>query len=224
MTKKNRIARIRTLYAIMIGITALCVGLFFLNVVSAADPIGLPAIGDNSHEYGVIITDLGSGPALYQQQHPVSGMADGLEATATISRFDVNITAAEQQQLHPAKTTWCMVLQIATVLAGIAMTVLVLTALISFYCNVRRGRVFPRRNITWLTWIGALMIVMSLCIDISTYIERSLAVQLLQGSDWQPMPAISIHTTRIFFGLTLIFMAEIFKIGRDMQEEQELTI
>ena len=107
MTKKNRIARIRTLYAIMIGITALCVGLFFLNVVSAADPIGLPAIGDNSHEYGVIITDLGSGPALYQQQHPVSGMADGLEATATISRFDVNITAADSCRVRSSGRVYC---------------------------------------------------------------------------------------------------------------------
>ena len=68
------------------------------------------------------------------------------------------------------------------------------------------------------------MILMSLGMDISTYIERTLAYDLLQQTQWVPAVKVSIHVTRILFGLTIIFMAEVFKIGREMQEEQELTI
>ena len=117
-----------------------------------------------------------------------------------------------------------MWLQIICVLAGTAMTVLVVMALISFYIYTRRGKVFPKKNITWLTWAGVLMIFMSLGMDIGTWLERSIAFDLLQHSQWVPSAKVSIHITRILFGLTIIFMAEIFKIGRDIQEEQELTI
>ena len=83
---------------------------------------------------------------------------------------------------------------------------------------------FPKKKIRWLTWIGILMIVMSLSMDISIWIEQGLAAKLLAGTEWEPSTAIAIHTTRLFFGLTIIFMAQIFYIGREMQEEQELTI
>ena len=33
-----------------------------------------------------------------------------------------------------------------------------------------------------------------------------------------------IHFTLIFFGLAVIFISQIFRIGREMQEEQDLTV
>ena len=214
----------RILYAIFIGVMAVCIGLFFLNIINPADPLLLvPQEGQNK-DYGVIITDLHSSPELYSQSHDVDGLAEGLEATATVRTFDVNITSDNSQMLDASKARWCMWLQVFCVLAAIAMAILVVMALISFYINVRKGKVFPKKNIAWLVWAGVLMIVMSLGMDVSTYLERTLALDLLAGSSWEPQVTVQIHHTRIVFGLTIIFMAEIFKIGREMQEEQELTI
>ena len=224
MAKKATITRIRTLYAIFIGVIALCIALFFLNVFTSADPIEVANLGENKSDYGMLITDLRSGSKLYQQNFDVDGMPDGLSANAKISRYDIGITADNMEALPAGKAAWCMWLQIICVLAGTAMTVLVVMALISFYIYTRRGKVFPKKNITWLTWAGVLMIFMSLGMDISTYLERSIAFDLLQNSQWVPAAKASIHITRILFGLTIIFMAEIFKIGREIQEEQELTI
>ena len=39
MAKKAAITRIRTLYAIFIGVIALCIGLFFFNIINPADPL-----------------------------------------------------------------------------------------------------------------------------------------------------------------------------------------
>lgn len=224
MAKKAAITRIRTLYAIFIGVIALCIGLFFLNIINPADPLLTVQTDGHDKDYGVIITDLHSSPGLYRQSHDVDGLPEGIEATATVRSFDVNITSDDSRQLDSSKARWCMWLQVFCVLAGIAMTILIVMALISFYINVRRGKVFPKKNIAWLAWAGVLMIVMSLGMDVSTYLEQSLALELLADSTWEPQVTVQIHHTRIVFGLTIVFMAEIFKIGRQMQEEQELTI
>lgn len=224
MAKKAAITRIRTLYAIFIGVMVLCIGLFFLNIINPADPLLTVQADSHDKDYGVIITDLHSSPGLYRQSHDVDGLPEGIEAAATVRSFDVNITSDDSRQLDSSKARWCMWLQVFCVLAGIAMTILIVMALISFYINVRRGKVFPKKNIAWLAWAGVLMIVMSLGMDVSTYLEQSLALELLADSTWEPQVTVQIHHTRIVFGLTIVFMAEIFKIGRQMQEEQELTI
>ena len=224
MAKKAAITRIRTLYAIFIGVMVLCIGLFFLNIINPADPLLTVQADGHDKDYGVIITDLHSSPELYRQSHDVEGLPEGMEATATVRTFDVDITGDDSQQLASSKANWCMWLQLFCILAGIAMTILIVMALISFYINVRRGKVFPKKNIAWLAWAGVLMIVMSLGMDVSTYLERTLALDLLAGSSWEPQVTVQIHHTRIVFGLTIVFLAEIFKIGREMQEEQELTI
>lgn len=224
MAKKAAITRIRTLYAIFIGVIALCIGLFFFNIINPADPLLTVQTDGQDQDYGVIITDLHSSPELYRQSHDVEGLPEGMEATATVRTFDVDITGDDSQQLASSKANWCMWLQLFCILAGIAMTILIVMALISFYINVRRGKVFPKKNIAWLAWAGVLMIVMSLGMDVSTYLERTLALDLLAGSSWEPQVTVQIHHTRIVFGLTIVFLAEIFKIGREMQEEQELTI
>lgn len=224
MAKKAAITRIRTLYAIFIGVMVLCIGLFFLNIINPADPLLTVQADGHDKDYGVIITDLHSSSGLYRQSHDVDGLPEGIEAAATVRSFDVNITSDDSRQLDSSKARWCMWLQVFCVLAGIAMTILIVMALISFYINVRRGKVFPKKNIAWLAWAGVLMIVMSLGMDVSTYLEQSLALELLADSTWEPQVTVQIHHTRIVFGLTIVFMAEIFKIGRQMQEEQELTI
>jgi len=223
MVQKNRITRIRTLYAIFLGIVVLCVGLFFFNVFTVEDPLRW-ALLDNNKEYGVCITDLKSTSDLHDRPYEVEQMKDGITATAYVNRYDVVISADSEALLQSGKSAWSIGLQVFCVLACVAMTVLVLMSLISFYISVRRGKVFPKKNIKWLTWAGVLMIVMSLGMDVSTAIEWSLASSLLDGSTWQPVTGVPIHVTNIVFGLTIIFMAEIFAIGRDMQEEQELTI
>lgn len=223
MAKKAIITRIRTLYAIFIGVTAVCIVLFFLNVFTSADPIGMDSLGDEHRAWRVVITDLEPRSA-ESTQTEVAGLPDSLGACVRVNRFDVDVVSDNTLLARSGKVAWCMGLQVFSVAAFVAMVVLTVIALVSFYISVRRGEVFPKKKIRWLTWIGTLMILMSLGMDISTWIEQSLAASLLAGSDWEPSTAIRLHTTRLFFGLTVIFMAQIFQIGREMQEEQELTI
>lgn len=223
MAQKSRINRLRTLYTIFIGVIAAFIALFILNVVTAADPIGVSGLGEQSKDYSITITDLQRKP-VSDDIIAVDGLGDSLSAHVSVNRYEVTIASDSENLLAPGKTTWCIGLQLFSALAFLAMLVLVVMTLISLYINVRSGTVFPKKRIRWLTWAGVLMIVMSLSMDVSIWIEQSLAATLLAGSDWEPSTAMQLHTTRIFFGLTIIFMAQIFYIGRDMQEDQDLTI
>ena len=223
MAKKATITRIRTLYAIFIGVTALCITLFFLNVFTSADPIGVNNLDDEQRPFMMVITDL-EPHSTSNTDIEVKGLPDSLDAWVRVKSYDVNVASDNTQLAHSSEAIWCMTLQMVSVVALIAMVLLTVITLISFYINIRRGKVFPKKKIRWLTWIGILMIVMSLSMDISIWIEQGLAAKLLAGTEWEPSTAIAIHTTRLFFGLTIIFMAQIFYIGREMQEEQELTI
>lgn len=223
MAQKSRINRLRTLYTIFIGVIAAFIALFILNVVTSADPIGVSGLGEQSKDYSITITDLQRKP-VSDDIIAVDGLGDSLSAHVSVNRYEVTIASDSENLLAPGKTTWCIGLQLFSALAFLAMLVLVVMTLISLYINVRRGTVFPKKRIRWLTWAGVLMIVMSLSMDVSIWIEQSLAATLLADSDWEPSTAMQLHTTRIFFGLTIIFMAQIFYIGRDMQEDQDLTI
>ena len=224
MARNNAIRKLRTLYAILIVIMGGCIALFIFNVVSPAEPLYLSGISETTKDYGVIVTDLNSSDRLYMEQHEIEGLSEGLSGTANVSRFNVNLQSDDPERLFSNGTYWCIALRIFGSLCAIATTVLVVMVLVSLYVNVRKGRVFPKRHIKWLAWAGALMIAFALCIDASTCIEQSVAMHLLEGSSWQPQATYQIHITRIIFGITILFVAELFYIGRDMQEEQDLTI
>ena len=85
MAKKATITRIRTLYAIFIGIIALCITLFFLNVFTSADPIEVANLGESKSDYGMLITDLRSSPKLYMQNFDVDSLPEGLSANAKVT-------------------------------------------------------------------------------------------------------------------------------------------
>lgn len=222
MAKKSKINRVRTLYAAFIGIIAVCILLFVLNVVTAADPQEFSLPQGHNPRYALRITDLESPTAIRRQALTVDGLRDSLVATARVASFDLDI--AGRDNIVDSRSSWCMALQVGSVLVMLAAVVLVILALVSFYVSTKRGKLFPPKNIVKLRWVGILIIVMSLMIDVSTGLERAVAADLLAGSDWQPQVGFSIHVTRLILGLTIIFMAEIFSIGQKMQEEQELTI
>ena len=219
MSQKSRINRIRAIYAMLIGIMAVFILLFILNVVSAADPIPVAGMGEKGDEYSMMITDL---QPQQGRQIGEAVTADSNKATLLIHRYDA--VFSDESSESGSEVVWCMVLQAIGVVAFVAMVLLALASLIAFYISVRRGKVFPKKKIRWLTWAGVLMIVMSLCLDASTWIEQSLAASMLQGTGWEPAATMQLHIGRLVFGLTIIFMAQIFYYGREIQEEQELTI
>ena len=222
--KNKHIRNIRILYLLVGGVLILCLGLFVGDVMQMHESPRVAQFPDTDPTYAFRITDLEGGNGLYSAEQQVAGTPEGVTAHTHIDRYDVDIFSSDDRIVRDPRIVWVMVLQGFGVLAAAAILVLVVIVLVGFYRSAKRDVVFPARNIVLLTVVGILLMATSLVLDTSTYLERRVALDLLQGTQWQPDVHFTIHFTRIFFGLTLVFMTQVFRIGRQLQEDQELTI
>ncbi len=202
----------------------LSLGLFFFNIIYSEEPATIGLLGEQRPAYGFRITDLQSRDTLYAHEIAIENIAEGRTAHAHINRFDADIYADQPELVSSSRMTWVLALQWFSMAAMAAIAVITVVVLLLFYRSAKRGRLFPSSSYRWLRAIGLLLVLLSLSMDLSTYLERCNAALMLEGTEWVPEVHFSIHFLRIFFGLTIIFLAEIFTIGRQMQDEQDLTI
>jgi len=118
----------------------------------------------------------------------------------------------------------CIRDRFATVLLLLVIFVFIFIELRTLYKAIKQGKIFQRRSIRCLYVIAISLILMSLCIDFAQYFERQYVAALLHGTGIEVASGFNIHFVRLLFGIVILFMAEILKIGFQMQEEQDLTI
>lgn len=224
--KTNNIRRIRLLYSLFAGILLVFIGLFFCNVISAAEePISLPNNNKAVHgDFIFAITDLHASPELYNQEHVVEGTDSNMTAVAHVKNYVVDFFPDSNISDKNPRLMCAYYLQFFEFLSYAAIFILVIIVLVSFYRSTKQGRIFPTKQTSLLLVIGLLIIASSISIDTRCYLECLAAANLLQGTEWKPSVFFGIHFSRLFFGLTVIFLSQIIRIGREMQEEQELTI
>ena len=222
--KNKHLAQLKLLYGIFAGILLVCLSLFVGNVVTAEESPQVGGLSTPSSPYAFGITDLKTESVMYDREQPIVLSGKEVKAHAHITRFDMDFYTRDKQVTGDPRIAWVLVLQGFVVAAMVAILVLVVITLVSLYRSATKGHPFPARNASLLMVAGILLVIISLCVDTGAYLERTLARDLLVGTGWQPKASFTHHFTLIFFGLAVIFISQIFRIGRDMQEEQELTV
>ena len=224
MMNNKFLAQLKLLYSIIAGILLVCVALFVVGVVSTEESPQAGGLSTAESPYAFSITDLRTDNTMHDMEQPIDLTGKSVKAHAHINRFDMDFYTRDRQVTGDPRITWVLVLQTFVVAAMAAIFVLVGITLVSLYRSAKRGHPFPARNASLLMVAGILLVVISLCVDTGAYLERTLARDLLQGTQWQPQASFTIHFTLIFFGLAVIFISQIFRIGHELQEEQELTV
>ena len=222
----SKLRRIWILYGLFFVIMLLCLVLFFTNIISSDEPSIFNQIDNlvrNPKQYAIGVTDL------YCNDHNdhtylVAGTNDDVCISAKVKKYDIAVVTDNATNITSPLTTWTVVLQSFSAIAIMAIFVLIILLMISFYKSIKEGRIFQKRGIKWVWFIGILMFLMSLSTDLSIYLERQYAFTLLANTDWVPDNHFSIHFTRIFFSVIIMFVAEILNIGHGIQQEQDLTI
>ena len=223
----NTIRRLWLIYAAFVGIVLFCAALFFLQLASSEDSfllrqVGRTVSGDRPFVLGV--TDLPCSDSDTLHTFRVEGVATGGEILARVSTFDMAVFSNNADVSSSPLVAWAFVLQVFSMLAMLAIVVLVVIMLTAVHRTIRIGRVFQWRNVRMLRAVGVLMLLMTLAVDTSLFFERKAAYAVLQSTDWVPQIRYTIHFTRIFFALVVLFVAELIHIGHTMQQEQDLTI
>lgn len=225
--KMNKMRRMWVLYGLFFGIMLFCLALFLCDVVKSEDSYHLDNLQrqmKKEQRYGLIISDLIRTDNAFKYDIPITTTPKGDEIRGRINTFDLVIESSNPQNVDFGRIKWVMALQIVSVVSLITILILVLVVLTSFFKAIKEGRIFNRKSVRWLSAIGILMIVLALSIDTSTYLERCVAAQLLAGTEWAPMSEYTLHITRLFLGIIVLFVAEILRLGYHIQEEQDLVI
>ncbi len=218
------IKQFRVLYTLFAVILLACLGLFAAGIVQSEEQPQAGRLSTPESPYAFTVTGLPSEGLLHNAEQPIDGTAPTLKAHAHIDRFDMDFYTKDKEVTSDPRIAWVLVLQIVSTGSAAAVVVLTALLLVRLYRSAKRGQVFPGRNASLMTATGVLMVAGSLCADTGTYLERTLARDLLAGTLWQPQAHFTIHFTLIFFGLTIIFLSQVFRMGRELQEEQELTV
>ena len=223
----SQIKRVWLLYGLFFLIVACALALSITDVVGTDEPTILQQINSlarDSHPYAVGVTNLPCRSLDSLHTYPVHVAQPDLRATARVTRFDLAVASPSSAAVDSPLLVWANALQLFSIAALVAIFVIVLVLLVSFYKSIKSGRLFFHRGVKWIRVIGILMLLMSLGADLSIYLERSFAAQLLAATPWQPQHHFTIHFTRIFFAIIILFVAELVHVGYAMQQEQDLTV
>jgi hypothetical protein len=109
-------------------------------------------------------------------------------------------------------------------LAAILLTLFILYMLRRMLSSLRGGSPFIRVNGKRLRWIGAAVIGLGLAKAAFTIPANLFLTARLDIPGIHPKYLVGIDGEYILIGLLILVLAEIFRVGAEMREEQELTV
>ncbi len=97
-------------------------------------------------------------------------------------------------------------------------------AFIKLIIAVNKGRIFEKSMETQLAWGGWAVFGMYALGWVTTLTNHIMNVQAFEFADYNQMIMQYPDTALLYSAFGMLLMGQIFKIGRQMKEEQELTI
>lgn len=119
---------------------------------------------------------------------------------------------------------WLYLLTLAGPLMYLAIVILMLLIVRSVRHAIREERPIGRADVWRLRLIALLTIVSELLTRLWTWSMARRAAALLDQTEYAVDTSFSLSYGVILMGILLLFAAEVFAIGRDLGEEQRLTI
>lgn len=226
--KNKTLRRMWVLYGAFFSILTLGLALFVSEVLSTSDYEDMSNFmteHENLNLKTALTSNLENAANNYDFNIPISTSEDSsVIVSARVNEYDILVMSKDEDKIKNSSSLTVLVLQYLSVVCFAVMIVFVFIILYSLYKSIKQGKVFQKKNIRWMRYIGVLLIAMTLSMDIARYLEYQFVLQFLEGTDVVLESRMNIHFTRLLFGLCILFAAEIFKIGLDIQEEQDLTI
>lgn len=221
MTRKQKIVlRLNILYLLFFGIILVAtVSSLFSQEFSAGFREGFESTQRTSRQPGYTFVDIP-----IQREAGVYDINirqdSNLRLNARITSIDVRVSGSE---IDLKRTLGSLIVSILALLCYISILIIILVMLTLLRKSIRTGNIFNGNNIGFIRAIGLLLIIGSLLWDWSRYIELQSLENLLQSPEWKITK--DIFTFRdIIMGVITLIIAEIFAIGHDIAEDQQLTI
>ncbi len=109
-------------------------------------------------------------------------------------------------------------------LLSLSLSVWAIVLFIKWVLAVNRSDVFNWRNVRRLRLMGALLLLSTACLWLTSYWDVRIVSEVLSLEGYDFYTGISVSFPTLLLGLCSLIVAEVFAIGLRMKEEQDLTI
>lgn len=143
---------------------------------------------------------------------------------AADGRVTLSDVTAMLQFPAAAVPRWFRVVAVSSAVVGTALLMLFYYHLRRLFLRVRDGAPFDAQNATRLRWLGGLLLIYTLMRSAFVYSASRLATNTLSSSSTPIQSVLKIDWTDIFMALVLLALAEIFRRGTSLEDEQALVV
>ncbi|MBQ3187227.1 MAG: DUF2975 domain-containing protein [Alistipes sp.] len=119
---------------------------------------------------------------------------------------------------------WVYWMTVAASLSFLFIIILMWLIIRSVRRSIRLEMPLERCNVWYLRLIALLSILSELCNSLSSWIMNNRAAELIADTAYTVNTTFHFSYSTLIMGLLILFAAELTAIGRDLGEEQKLTI
>lgn len=116
------------------------------------------------------------------------------------------------------------VIFITSIIISLAMLIWVLCLVIKLIRSIRRGEIFVSNVSKYLETTGRLLSVIYIIQFISSYAEALFFMRNIKLAEYDVVFQNNTNSMLIITGLALMIISQIILMGKDLKDEQELTI
>ena len=116
------------------------------------------------------------------------------------------------------------VIFITSIIISLAMLIWVLCLVIKLIRSIRRGEIFVSNVSKYLETTGILLSVIYIIEFISSYAEALFFMRNIKLAEYDVVFQNNTNSMLIITGLALMIISQIILMGKDLKDEQELTI
>lgn len=232
MNKKLKIYS--TLFVVAIIVLAVTSTFHYSSATWDSDPEGKMELAESAPEFmssdtlanGDVVTtrhpyigyEVNVEPRNKPNQKILLSKSNGQTYRVNMKKVDLEVPASDMHSYLP------MILILSSALVAVIVTIWIVFLVFKLIRNIRKGEIFITKVSRYLETAGILLSVLYLYTLVISYITTQYFIHHLHIADYYIVFQNECNGMYLLTGLALMIISQIILMGKDLKEEQELTI
>ena len=157
-------------------------------------------------------------PRNYPNQKILLSKSNGQTYRVNMKKVNLEVPATELHSYVP------MIFILSSAAVAIIVAIWIVVLVFKLILNIRKGEIFVTKVSKYMETAGILLSVLYIYTLIASYITTQYFIQNLHIADYYIVFKNECNGMYILTGLALMIISQIILMGKDLKEEQELTI
>ena len=157
-------------------------------------------------------------PRNYPNQKILLSKSNGQTYRVNMKKVDLEVPASNVHSYLP------MVLIVSSAVVAVIVAIWIVVLVYKLIRNIRKGEIFVTKVSRYMETAGVLLSVLYLYTLISSYITTQYFIHHIHIADYYIVFKNECNGMYILTGLALMIISQIILMGKDLKDEQELTI